>query len=66
MSSNGRLTYSCEEAAEKLGISKGLCYRLAKIGQLPGAIRLGERRIVVSKIQLERFLEGKAQGESHG
>jgi excisionase family DNA binding protein len=63
MEDHERLTFSVEEAAEKLGISKSLGYQLAKAGQLPGAIKLGQKRVVVSKVQLERFLEGRAQEE---
>jgi len=51
-----RLTLSVEEAAAKLGISRNLGYQLAKTGQLPGVIRLGQRRIVISRVQFERFL----------
>ncbi|MBA7581228.1 hypothetical protein ES708_23130 [subsurface metagenome] len=53
-----RLTLSIPEAAARLGISKDLAYTLAKAGELPGAIRLGKKRLVVSRVQLERFLEG--------
>ena len=59
MVTEGRLTLTVKEAAAMLGISKNLAYELAKRGELPGAIKLGEKRIVVSKIQLERILEGK-------
>ena len=54
-----RLTLSVKEAAVMLGISKNLAYELARRGELPGCIKLGEKRIVVSRIQLERLLQGK-------
>ena len=46
---------SVEEAGRRLGISRGLAYRLATRGELPGVIRLG-RRLVVSVVALERVL----------
>ena len=58
MQAEERLTYTIREAALKLGISKNLAYELAKRGQLPGVIRLGVRRVVVSKGQLENLLRG--------
>ncbi len=51
-------TLKVEEAAIILGIGRQTAYELAKQGKLPGALRLG-RRIVVSRSQLEHFLEGK-------
>ena len=54
-----RLTLTVKEAATMLGISKNLAYELARRGELPGAIKLGHKRIVVSKVQLERILQGE-------
>jgi excisionase family DNA binding protein len=48
------LTYSVEEAARLLGVSRGVGYEAARRGQLP-TIRLG-RRLLVPKIALERML----------
>ena len=56
---NERRTLSVKEAAKELGIGKNLCYQLCKRGQMPGMIRLGEKRIVISRIQIERLLEEK-------
>jgi excisionase family DNA binding protein len=53
-----KLTISVEEAARLLGISRGLAYDLARRGELPGAVRLGEKRIVVSRAALEAHLAG--------
>jgi len=47
-----------------LGISRNLAYDLARRGELPGAIRLGEKRIVVSRVQLENLLQGRAYEDS--
>jgi excisionase family DNA binding protein len=53
--SERRLTLSVEEAAELLGISRGLAYELVRRGELP-YIRLG-RRIVVPTRALEALLD---------
>ena len=55
-------TLSVEEAAKRLGIGRSLAYDLARRGELPGAIRLGEKRIVVSRMQLQSFIEGNTAG----
>jgi len=51
-----RATLSVREAAQLLGISKNLAYQLARQGKLPGMIRLGQKRIVVSRIAIDRLL----------
>jgi len=53
-----RLAISVKEAAAMLGVSKNLAYDLARRGKLPGAIRLGAKRVIISRAQFERFLEG--------
>jgi len=58
MTGNGRVCISVVEAARMLNISKNLAYQLAREGRLPGMIRLGDKRIVVSLWQLERLLKG--------
>jgi len=55
------MTYTIDEAARLLGISRGLAYRLAREGRLPGAISLG-RRFVVSRTALEKLLAGEVSG----
>lgn len=50
----GSMTYTVEEAARLLGVSRGVGYEAARRGELP-TIRLG-RRLVVPKIALERML----------
>jgi excisionase family DNA binding protein len=58
---NRPATMSVESAAALLGISRATAYRLARNGELPGAIRLGHR-IVVSRTALERLLAGDEGG----
>jgi excisionase family DNA binding protein len=60
--SEGRLVVSVSEAAELLGISRGLAYESARAGQLP-SLRLG-RRLVVPRAALLTWLEGAARPES--
>ena len=56
MESSGRLTLSVAEAGAMLGISRNLAYDLARRGELPGVIKLGQRRLVVSRVAIERLL----------
>jgi excisionase family DNA binding protein len=58
----GRLVVTVTEAAELLGISRGLAYELARAGQLP-SLRLG-RRLVVPRAALLEWLERAARPES--
>lgn len=55
-----RLTMTVEEAGEALGISRATAYMLAKTGGIP-VIRLGERRLVVPRVALQKMLEGNGQ-----
>lgn len=50
-----RLTMTVEEAGKALGISRATAYLLCKTGGIP-TIRLGERRLVVPKIAIERMM----------
>jgi len=51
-----RSTLTVEEAAARLGISRTLAYELARAGRLPvSVLRLG-RRVVVSRMALDRVL----------
>ena len=50
-----KLTYTIDEAARLLGISRNSAYEAARRGELP-AIRLG-RRILVPRSRLEAMLE---------
>ena len=58
-----RLTLTIAEAAAMLGISRNLAYELARRGELPGTIKLGQKRIVVSRIAIERLLQGQREGD---
>ena len=60
--SEGRLVVSVTEAAELLGISRGLAYELARAGQLP-SLRLG-RRLVVPRAALLTWLDRAARPDS--
>jgi len=52
-----KLTYSVDEAAKLLGLSRNLCYRLAQEGRIP-ALRMSAKRIVIPRAALHRLLEG--------
>jgi len=54
------LTVDVPTAARLLGISRGGAYELARRGELPGAIRLGQR-VVVSRRALERARDGEPE-----
>ena len=53
-----RLTLSVAEASAMLGISRNLGYTLAREGKLPGVLKLGQKRMVISKAAIERLLKG--------
>lgn len=61
MVTSERLTLTIKQTAAILGISKNLAYQLAREGKLPGVIKLGDKRLVVSRIQLENLLQGEAK-----
>ena len=56
-----KATMTVLEASKKLSISRALAYKLAREGKLAGAIRLGSKRIIVSRVQFERWLNGTGQ-----
>jgi excisionase family DNA binding protein len=62
MINKDRQTYTVEEAALMLGCSRNLAYNLARQGKFPGVIHLGEKRLVVSKIALDNYLQCGDQG----
>ena len=60
------LTFTIDEVATRLGISRTLAYELAQRGALPApVIRLG-RRLVVGRVALERALAGELRNPSGG
>ena len=56
-----KMTLSIPEVAETLGISRNLAYELAARGELPGLIRLGQKRVVCSRLAIERLLQGESK-----
>ena len=40
-----------------LGISRNLGYALARRGELPGTIKLGQKRLVVSSMAIKKLLQ---------
>ena len=55
---NDSLTMTIPSVARALGISRGLAYELARRNELPvNVIRLGEKRMVVSRKAVEALLE---------
>jgi len=54
------LTYTIEEAAKVMKISRGLAYELASQGKIP-VCRVGQKRLLVPRRGLEDFLAGKWQ-----
>ncbi len=63
---NGQLTMTIGDAAKALGCSRNLAYQLAREGRLPGVIKLGSKRMVVSKAILNRVLNGETPGPNLG
>lgn len=64
--SSESLTMTIPEVARVLGISRGLAYELARRDELPvKVLRLGEKRMVVSRRALEDLLSGR-QNEKAG
>ena len=49
-----RLTFTVEETAQLLGLSRGLAYEAVRNGEIP-SIRIG-RRILIPRVALERIL----------
>ena len=56
-----RLTLTVQEAADLLGISRGLAYEKCRGGEIP-SIRIG-RRLLVPRVALERMLEECGAGK---
>ena len=58
-------TLSVEATARYLGIGRSLAYSLAQRGELPGVIRLGQKRLRVSRTALERYLATGSVGSDN-
>ncbi|MHB8289936.1 MAG: helix-turn-helix domain-containing protein [Acidimicrobiales bacterium] len=54
-----RLTFTVEEAAESLGISRAFAYEAIARGEIP-CIRIG-RRVLIPKIALDKLLSGTGE-----
>jgi excisionase family DNA binding protein len=57
-----RLTYSVEEAARLLGISRAFAYECIARGEIPH-LRIG-RRILVPRSALHKFVEGEGRDDT--
>ncbi len=57
-----RLTYTVDEVAKMLGISRGLAYEMVNRGELP-SIRLG-RRVLVPYRAFHRWLDEAVRSAS--
>lgn len=51
----GQMGFSPAEAAKIIGISRTQAYRLVELGEIRST-RIGERRIIVPKSEIERLL----------
>ncbi len=64
-----KLTLTIPEVAEQLNLSRSQTYELCRSGQIPGVLRLGVKRLVVSRAILVRWIEQAGAGspnESEG
>jgi excisionase family DNA binding protein len=59
-----RLTYTVPEAAELLGVSRGVAYEAANTGELP-TVRLG-RRLLVPRARLLALLGEQPESSPNG
>lgn len=62
--SPSRLTWTVEEAAVALGVSRAFAYDAVRRGEIP-AIKIG-RRILVPRSALDRLLQGPQAGSAEG
>ncbi len=58
---NQRLTLTVTEAADMLGISRGMAYECVRTGELP-SVRL-RGRILIPRQKLNELLTGQADGD---
>ncbi len=64
MQQNDRLTMTIPEYAALHGISRGLAYELAKQNALPVRVLRFGRRLLVSRAEVERVLNGDSNIET--
>ena len=63
MTNNERLTMTISELSKTMCISRNLCYKLAKMDELPvPVIRLGQKRMCVSRRAIEALLSATKNG----
>lgn len=55
-----RLTYSVDELAKKLGISRMNAYRQCNEGRVPGVVRCG-RRLLIGRAAIDAWLAGQCE-----
>ncbi len=55
-----RLTYTVEEVAVLLGVSRGVAYAMARAGEIP-VVRAGERRWIIPRVRFEAWLSGREE-----
>lgn len=53
-------TYSIPEGAQILGIGKTRAYEMARSGELPGILKVGDRYLFSKKV-LDAFVDGELQ-----
>lgn len=58
-----RKTYSIPQAAAILGIGKGTAYELARSGELPGVLHIGNRMLISRKV-LDAYVNGEIQQDA--
>ena len=56
-----RRTYEIPEIGRILGVSRNHAYLMAADGTIPGVLRLGSRRLVVSREVFDRWIAGEAE-----
>lgn len=66
MTDNGRKTMSISELAVCLGISRNLCYSLASQDRLPVKVIHVGRRMVVSRLAVEKLLSEDTDEQKEG
>ena len=54
--SDAKLTFTVDQAAKELGISRSLAYEAVRTGQIP-SLKIG-RRFLVPRVQLAAMLAG--------
>lgn len=55
-----RVTYTVDEVAVLLGVSRGVAYAMARSGEIP-VIRAGARRWVVPRARFDAWIAGKME-----